>query len=132
MIFGGLEFVAAKYVGAHLLAAHAAHVAALHPAATQAGARTLTANGAVAPQPTGAAAAPAAPLVNWHTVGHTAARFGEALVFPPAANRLRESAAWLKPKEALSELFDEVKDVKDLKDLKDLLPELEILASIRH
>jgi hypothetical protein len=124
MIFGGLEFVAAKYVGAHILAAHAAHVAALHPAAGQAGAHTLAANGAVA--------APTAALVNWHTVGHTAARFGEALVFPPAADRLRESAAWLKAKEALSELFDEVKDVKDLKDLKDLLPELEILASIRH
>jgi hypothetical protein len=46
--------------------------------------------------------------------------------------RLRESAAWLKAKEALSELFDEVKDVKDLKGLKDLLPELEILASTRQ
>lgn len=76
----------------------------------------------------GTAAASPSPAVAWHKVASLAEPVGEATALYLA----RKTQLYRQVKDALSELFNEVKDVEDLKDLKGLVSELDILDRIRE
>jgi hypothetical protein len=111
----GLEIVAAKYVGTHLLAAHAA---TLHAIAAKTGAHSLDANVALASQhpiPAGQWALHQAAQV--HSVMKVMKASGTLPTGSDLARWARESGLCQEAKDALSDLLDKAKDVKDLKDL---------------
>jgi hypothetical protein len=159
MIFGGLEFVAAKYVGAKLLAAHGAHAiaakaafAAHHPLSAPAphaahqslnlimknphipAALKVAVAQSLQQQLPGATGAVAA-SVGTGSALRSVAKLAELAAMPVAAPLVRKTDAYLQLTDALTALIDEVKNGKDLRKL--LSGRFEdwegaILASIRR